>query len=71
MEKGGEMIESDGTVEFICGVCGLKTQEQREMYYIEKEESETHADMIVCSTCFQELVKCVKEHVAGCLVTRT
>jgi hypothetical protein len=51
------MIDSDGTVEFQCGVCGMKTQEQREMYYIEKEESETHADMIVCSTCFQELVK--------------
>ena len=51
------MINSDGTAEFQCDVCGMKTQEGAYMYYIEREESETHADMTVCRPCWEELVK--------------
>lgn len=51
------MMDSDGTKEFVCGVCETKTQEAAYMYYIERTESDTHGDMIVCKGCFDKLVR--------------
>jgi hypothetical protein len=49
--------DDPGIREFECDECGMKTQEEGYMHYVEDYESETRARQILCPDCWDGFVK--------------